>query len=74
MLVVHGADDPRTEPGELDRIRREIPTARIEMIERGGHSPHSERATAARVTAIVDDFIRSTREAAPMSRDRKVGS
>jgi len=59
MLVVHGADDPRTEPGELDRIRREIPTARIEMIEGGGHSPHSTRATAAKVTAIVDGFIGS---------------
>jgi pimeloyl-ACP methyl ester carboxylesterase len=59
MLVVHGADDPRTEPGELDRIRREVPTARIEMIEGGGHSPHSTRTTAARVTAIVDDFLAS---------------
>jgi pimeloyl-ACP methyl ester carboxylesterase len=59
MLVVHGADDPRTEPGELDRIRREIPTARIEMIEGGGHSPHSTRATARQVTVIVDGFLRS---------------
>jgi pimeloyl-ACP methyl ester carboxylesterase len=59
MLVVHGADDPRTEPGELDRIRREVPTARIEMIEGGGHSPHSTRATAAQVTAIVDRFLGS---------------
>jgi len=59
MLVVHGADDPRTEPGELDRIRREVPTARIEMIEGGGHSPHSTRATAAQVTAIVDGFLGS---------------
>jgi pimeloyl-ACP methyl ester carboxylesterase len=59
MLVVHGADDPRTEPGELDRIRREVPTARIEMIEGGGHSPHSNRATAGQVTKIVDGFLAS---------------
>ena len=59
MLVVHGADDPRTEPGELDRIRREVPTARIEMIERGGHSPHSAPATAAQVTTIVERFLLS---------------
>jgi pimeloyl-ACP methyl ester carboxylesterase len=72
MLVVHGADDPRTEPGELDRIRREIPTARIEMIEGGGHSPHSARATAARVTAIVDDFLGSL--SGSMTRDRAGGS
>ena len=59
MLVVHGADDPRTEPGELDRVRREVPTARIEIIEHGGHSPHSAPATAAQVTEIVDRFLRS---------------
>jgi len=59
MLVVHGADDPRTEPGELDRIGREVPAARIEMIEDGGHSPHSARGTAGQVTAIVADFLTS---------------
>jgi 3-oxoadipate enol-lactonase len=57
MLVVHGADDPRTEPGELDRIRREVPSARIEMIEGGGHSPHSARGTARQVTALVERFL-----------------
>jgi pimeloyl-ACP methyl ester carboxylesterase len=57
-LVVHGADDPRTEPGELDRVRREIPHAAIEMIAGGQHSPHSERATAATVTAIATRFLR----------------
>ena len=65
MLVVHGADDPRTEPGELDRIRREVPSARIEMIEGGGHSPHSTRATAAQVTEIVDRFLASVTDPAP---------
>jgi len=64
MLVVHGADDPRTEPGELDRIRREVPSARIEMIEGGGHSPHSTRATAAQVTEIVDRFLASVTDPA----------
>jgi len=59
MLVVHGADDPRTEPGELDRIRREVPTAQIEMIDGGGHSPHTTRATAAKVTGIVERFLDS---------------
>ncbi len=59
MLVVHGADDPRTEPGELDRIRREVPDARIEVIADAGHSPHSESGSAARVTALVSDFLAS---------------
>ena len=61
LLVVHGADDPRTEPGELDRLRRELPAAHVEMIEGGGHSPHSNRATAGRVTAIVRDFLSTLR-------------
>jgi hypothetical protein len=29
------------------------------MIEGGGHSPHSARATAGEVTAIVDRFLAS---------------
>jgi 3-oxoadipate enol-lactonase len=57
-LVVHGVDDPRTEPGELDRVRREVPHARFAMIEGGQHSPHSERAVAAEVAAIVAGFLR----------------
>jgi 3-oxoadipate enol-lactonase len=58
MLVLHGSDDPRTEPGELDRIPREIPSARIEMLAGAGHSPHSEPGFAARCTALVADFLR----------------
>ncbi len=57
MLVVHGSDDPRTEPGELDRIRREVPSARIELIDGGGHSPHNARGTEALVTGLVRDFL-----------------
>jgi pimeloyl-ACP methyl ester carboxylesterase len=57
MLVLHGTEDPRTEPGELDRIRREVPTARIEMLAGAGHSPHSERGSAARCTALVAEFL-----------------
>ncbi len=57
MLVMHGTDDPRTEPGELDRIRREVPAARLEMIEGGGHSPHNARGTSGHVTDLVADFL-----------------
>ena len=59
MLVLHGTDDPRTEPGELDRIRRELPAARIEMLPGGGHSPHNARGTAARCTDLVAGFLAS---------------
>ncbi len=62
-LVIHGADDPRTELGELDRIRREIPHASIAMIPGGQHRPHSERATAAQVTQIAAQFLATLRSA-----------
>ncbi len=61
MLLVHGSEDPRTEPGELDHMRREIPHAQIAMIAGAGRSPHSERAHAADVTAIVAAFLRDAR-------------
>jgi pimeloyl-ACP methyl ester carboxylesterase len=57
MLVLHGTDDPRTEPGELDRIAREVRGARIEMLEGGGHSPHNARGTAARCVQLVAGFL-----------------
>ena len=58
-LVVHGADDPRTEPGELERVRRELPRARFEVLPEGGHCPHAHPRTAARVAEILGDFVRS---------------
>ncbi len=58
VLVVHGADDPRTEPGELDRVTRELPGATIHWIAGAGHSPHSERAASAEATAVAARFLR----------------
>jgi pimeloyl-ACP methyl ester carboxylesterase len=59
VLVLHGTDDPRTEPGELDRVRREVPHATFAMIAGGKHSPHSARATADEVTAIAARWLRA---------------
>jgi pimeloyl-ACP methyl ester carboxylesterase len=62
-LVIHGAKDPRTEPGELDALRATLdrsPAAsqhRIAILPEGGHSPHSERATAGETTAIAREFL-----------------
>lgn len=56
-LVLHGSADPRTEPGELDRLRHEVPHAEIHMIEGGLHAPHSERQHAATCTDIVARFL-----------------
>jgi pimeloyl-ACP methyl ester carboxylesterase len=60
-LVIHGALDPRTEPGELDAMREAlrpgIGPASFEILAEGGHSPHSERATADQVTRLVTSFV-----------------
>lgn len=57
VLFVHGSRDPRTEPGEMEAVRDQLPTARIELIEGGGHSPHSESASAAECNRIASEFL-----------------
>ena len=57
VLVIHGAQDPRTEPGELDALRAASPRAEFVVRPEGGHSPHSERATADDVTRAAQSFI-----------------
>jgi pimeloyl-ACP methyl ester carboxylesterase len=61
VLVVHGARDPRTEPGELDAFIHELrrrPDAKTDvlMLAQGWHSPHSERLNADEVTATAGAF------------------
>jgi len=41
-LFLHGSLDPRTEPGEMDRVRQALPRATMQFIATGKHSPHSE--------------------------------
>lgn len=71
-LVIHGATDPRTEPGEVDALRASLPHARFAIIAEGGHSPHSERLTAHEVTEVARRFLSeqaSTRPAPPDPAD-----
>jgi pimeloyl-ACP methyl ester carboxylesterase len=56
-LIIHGGLDPRTEPGELNDLRRQLPSAEIHILERGSHSPHSENATAHVVTSLAKEFL-----------------
>lgn len=56
-LFIHGSRDPRTEPGEMDAVRSQLPNARVEIIEGGGHSPHSESAAAAESNRVTDEFL-----------------
>jgi len=56
-LLVHGALDPRTEPGELDAIAAQLQHADRAVLPEGGHSPHSERATADAVARLATRFL-----------------
>lgn len=57
--IIHGAHDPRTEPGELDSIRQKLPQAEFHLIEGAGHSPHSESASAEQCTRIIIETVNS---------------
>src|SRR5262249_34158662 len=56
-LILHGAKDPRTEPDELGRVQRQLPDAKIHLVEEGAHSPHSESASAAESNRAVREFL-----------------
>jgi pimeloyl-ACP methyl ester carboxylesterase len=56
-LFIHGRLDPRTEPGELDAVAAQLPRAEMQILEAGGHSPHSEAASADLATTIAREFL-----------------
>ena len=56
-VFIHGADDPRTEPWELAAVRSEVPAARMQVIKGGGHSPHSESASAAEFSRVLREAL-----------------
>jgi len=57
-LFIHGSRDPRTEPGEMEAVRVQLPSARIEIIGGGGHSPHSESASAEESNRLASAFLK----------------
>jgi pimeloyl-ACP methyl ester carboxylesterase len=56
-IFIHGSRDPRTEPGELDAVRQQLPSTPIRLIEGGGHSPHSESQSARESNLIARSFL-----------------
>ena len=56
-LFIHGSRDPRTEPGDLEAIRRELPQAGMRILAEAGHSPHSDPQTADECTRIAEEFL-----------------
>jgi non-heme chloroperoxidase len=59
-LFLHGRLDPRTEPGEMERVRAEVPRAEMKFVENGKHSPHSEEAAFEECNAIVREFLKGS--------------
>ena len=57
-ILIHGSEDPRTEPGELDTIQGLLPDASIHVIAGGGHSPHSESGAWEHSNRVAADFFR----------------
>jgi 3-oxoadipate enol-lactonase len=62
MCVIHGRQDPRTEPGELAVIRAQLPNASIHVLADAGHSPHSHRTAAIECNRIVAAFLHTAIE------------
>jgi pimeloyl-ACP methyl ester carboxylesterase len=58
-LFLHGSLDPRTEPGEMDRVQQALPRATMRFIAAGKHSPHSEEDVWQECNESAGDFFRS---------------
>ena len=58
-LFLHGSLDPRTEPGEMELVRRALPQARMRFVGNGKHSPHSEEAAFEECNAIAREFLQN---------------
>ncbi len=56
-MFLHGRFDPRTEPGELERVRKELPRATMHLVEKGQHSPHSEEAGYEECNRMLRAFL-----------------
>jgi 3-oxoadipate enol-lactonase len=55
-LLLHGARDPRTEPGELEAARRALPAARLALLD-AAHCPHASEKVGAEATRIAVEFL-----------------
>jgi pimeloyl-ACP methyl ester carboxylesterase len=59
ILFLHGSLDPRTEPGEMDRVQQALPRATMRFLTAGRHSPHSEEDAWQECNAYAAEFFRS---------------
>ncbi len=57
VTFMHGRGDPRTEPGEMERVHGLLPEAEMRFIENGRHSPHNESASWRECNQILGEVI-----------------
>ncbi len=57
VLFIHGELDPRTEPGELAAVGKQLPHAEWQILAGSAHSPHSEAAFADQATKLAREFL-----------------
>lgn len=57
VTFMHGRGDPRTEPGEMERVHEALPRAEMRFVETGRHSPHSERESWQECNEILGEII-----------------
>ena len=57
-IFIHGQLDPRTEPGELEAVARQLPYAEMRILDGAAHSPHNEGVSADLTTQIASEFLR----------------
>ncbi len=56
-LFLHGSLDPRTEPGEMEMVRKAAPQATMRFVSNGRHSPHSETDAWRESNASAMEFL-----------------
>ncbi|HYL64331.1 MAG TPA: alpha/beta hydrolase [Candidatus Methylomirabilis sp.] len=59
-MFLHGRLDPRTEPGEMERVQKMLPKARVSFVESGKHSPHSENGTSEECNRLAEEFLQAS--------------
>jgi len=56
-VFIHGAQDPRTEPGEIEAVSQILDKTPIHLIQGARHSPHSESGSAHRTNLLAKQFL-----------------
>ncbi len=59
-LFVHGRLDPRTEPGEMQRVQQVVPQSALHFIENGRHCPHSEDDAYREFNTVLAGFLQDS--------------